>query len=135
MDTHEGIVVSRTPASTAILPNRFVIPTGNVDEVTQVSAANADATGVLLGSPDTRLPLTQRVRVAISGLAPVEAGAAIADGQDVITDNVGRAIPDPQTGATTSLIRGKAQGAVSSGDAAAGGAIVSILLAPSRAKY
>ena len=103
----------------------------NVYRIVKFSAAEtvvlaAAATDSLLGvNADTAPALNERCDIALSGIAFVEAGAAVALGAPVTTDTVGRGITAAPAAGVNNRIIGFALEA-----AAAAGDVIRVLLQP-----
>ena len=103
----------------------------NVYRIVKFSAAEtvvlaAAATDSLLGvNADTAPALNERCDIALSGIAFVEAGAAVALGAPVTTDTVGRGITAvPAAGVNNRIIGFALEAAAAAGD------VIRVLLQP-----
>lgn len=121
-DHAPGNGVSRKINGPVTTPYRFVTVTGTDRQAKVVDAQNAAVLGVIESTTRADQELQ---KVYIDGVVWVEAGAAVADGDFVISDNVGRAITDPATGGVTAQVAGKA-----CGSCAAAGAVIGVKLSP-----
>jgi uncharacterized protein DUF2190 len=117
----QGGPISRKIASLVTTPNRLVKPTGNPSEVDIVNAANTPFYGVITSLPRAAGEWTD---IAISGLVSIEAGGTIADGNPLISDNVGRVVAMNVASATVKNCIGFAYGAATIGQ------FVSVMPAP-----
>ena len=122
-DHQPGNTVTRKVNGPVTTPYRFVVPTGTERQVALASAKNAAVYGVI--ETTTRLD-QDPVAIIIDGMPWIESGAAINDGDDLITDSQGRAIPVPAGLQDKANVAGKAYGSAS-----AAGQVVGIKLARS----
>jgi len=119
-DHDPGRKVTRKVNGPVTTPNRFVEQTGTANQVQVVGTQNDPVYGVI---ETTTRNDQDYASITIDGIAWVESGAAVSDGDDVISDNQGRAITDPATGAVTACVAGKALGAASGA-----GQVIGVLL-------
>ncbi|MFZ5785515.1 MAG: capsid cement protein [Acidobacteriota bacterium] len=110
LEQQPGITVTRTANAALASPYRFVMPiSGTPENVKQVDAANAEALGLI----DQKYNQGDPVKVILGGIAIVEAGAAVAVDDKIVTDASGRGVPKGSTATTHYKVQGKALSAAS----------------------
>lgn len=97
--------VTRTANAAITTPNRFVIEvSGTPENVKVADTANTDVLGVV----DRKYNQNDPAEVQTQGILVVEAGAAVAVGDLVVTDNVGRGVPKAAVATTHYKVFGRA---------------------------
>lgn len=122
LEQKDGLSVTRTASANLANAYRFVIELAapNTEQVKQVDAANADALGLI----DRTYKSGDLVQASLTGLQICEAGAAVAVGDLIVTDNVGRGVPKGAVATTHYKVQGRALSA-----AGAAGALFAMQMA------
>lgn len=120
LENLDGMKVTRT-ASAELVGPRFVKENAGDDTKIDQCGNNENALGLICVNPIANEVLT----VDLTGVKPVEAGAAVAVGDEIMSDASGRGIPRGTNSTTTYRVLGRALS-----QASAAGEQFSILLNP-----
>lgn len=111
LENKDGLSVTRT-ASAALIGPRFVKENAGDDTKIDQCGSNENALGLMEVSPK----LDESTKVNLSGLKPCEAGAAVAVGDEIMSDATGRGIPRGVVAGTLYFVQGRALSAAGVGE-------------------
>lgn len=103
LENLDGMKVTRTASADLVGP-RFVKENAGDDTKIDQCGNNENALGLICVSPKENEVLT----VDLTGVKPVEAGAAVAVGDEIISDASGRGIPREDNYGTVYRVLGRA---------------------------